>query len=124
MLRQPVRAMSLASRGNPLCVAKGVRRLATGVALCVVLCALAPTVQAAQPTPIAQSTGAQTGGDCFLGICDPATWLQDAVGRILTTVLGGLIGGMGSIPACAAGNRCRWGTRRSRRPVVSGRWPP
>src|SRR5438270_614729 len=31
-----------------------------------------PTVQAAQPTPIAQSTSSPTGGDCFLGICDPA----------------------------------------------------
>ena len=102
MLRQRVLAMFSASRANPPCVARGVWRPATGLALCVVLCVLAPTVQAAQPTPIAQSTGARTGGDCFLGICDPATWLQDAVGRILTNVLGGLIGGIGSIPGAIA----------------------
>src|SRR5436305_14077954 len=90
------------ARGQLLRVANGVPRLATGLALCVVLYSVAPTVEAAQAAPIAQSTGGPTGGDCFLGICDPATWLQEAVGRILANVLGGLIGGLGSIPGAIA----------------------
>src|SRR5438128_7588303 len=99
---QPARAMSSAG-GEPMPSTNRIPRLATGLALCVVLlCVMAPTVQAAQSTPIAQSAGAPTGGDCFLGICDPATWLQDAVGRILTNVLGGLIGGIGGIPGAIA----------------------
>ena len=72
-------------RRQPLRLANPIPRLATGIALCVVLCVVAPTVHAAQPTPIAQSTGAQTGGDCFLGICDPGVWLQDAVNRLYSS---------------------------------------
>src|SRR5207302_6205405 len=64
--------------------------LASGLALCLLVFAIAPSVQAASPTPIAQPAGGPSGGDCFLGICDPGAWLQDAVGRILTNVLGGL----------------------------------
>src|SRR5262245_46314492 len=84
---------------RPALLAIPVARLATGFVLCLVLCVAAPVVQAA---PSAQTTGGASCGDCFLGICDPATWLQDAVGRILTNVLGGLITGMGSIPGAIA----------------------
>ena len=53
---------------------------------------------AAQPAPVPPSSG-----DCFLGICgDPGAWLQDAVARILTNVVGGLITGIGSIPGAVA----------------------
>jgi hypothetical protein len=38
----------------------------------------------------------------LLGICDPGTWLQDAVARIVTNVLGGLISGLGSVPGAVA----------------------
>ena len=76
--------------------------LASGLALCLLVFAIVPSVQAAPPTPIAQAAGGPSGGDCFLGICDPSAWLQDAVGRILTNVLGGLISGLGSIPGAIA----------------------
>jgi hypothetical protein len=62
---------------------------ASGFALCLLVFAIVPSVQAASPTPIAQAAGGPSGGDCFRGICDPGAWLQDAVGRILTNVLGG-----------------------------------
>src|SRR6202022_88334 len=74
--------------------------LVPGVALCVLFSVIAPTVQAAPL--MAQATGGPSAGDCFLGICDPGAWLQDAVGRILTNVLGGLISGLGSIPGAIA----------------------
>src|SRR5262245_56936259 len=94
---------SLAARSSagtrPARLANPVARLATGFVLCLVLCVAPPAVQAA---PSAQTSGGASGGDCFLGICDPATWLEDAVGRILTNVLGGLIGGLGSIPGAIA----------------------
>src|SRR5437764_2200690 len=89
-------------RGQPLRLTTRIPAVATAFAVFAVLSIATPTVQAAEPTPIAQSAGAPTGGDCFLGICDPSTWLQDAVGRILTNVLGGLIGGIGSIPGAIA----------------------
>jgi hypothetical protein len=98
---QPAHVMG-SNRGQPLRRTHRIRAVATAFAVFAVLSIATPTVQAAQPTPIAQSTGGPTGGDCFLGICDPATWLQDAVGRILTNVLGGLIGGIGSIPGAIA----------------------
>src|SRR5438876_11947095 len=56
----------------------------------------------ASRTRVAQAAGGPPAGDCFLGICDPGAWLQDAVGRILTSVLGGLISGLGSIPGAIA----------------------
>jgi hypothetical protein len=89
-------------RCQPLRLTIRIRAVATAFAVFAVLSIATPTAQAAQPTPIAQSASGPTGGDCFLGICDPATWLQDAVGRILTNVLGGLIGGLGSIPGAIA----------------------
>ena len=102
MCTKQIAAATQSARAQTRHYAKRIRRLATGFALCAALCVVTPTVQAAQPTTIAQSTGAPTPGDCFLGICDPAAWLQDAVGRILTNVLGGLIGGIGSIPGAIA----------------------
>lgn len=64
---------------------------------------ISPAVAYAAPwAPLAQSTGSPAGGDCFLGICDPAQWLQDAVGRIVTNFVGGLISGIGSIPGTIA----------------------
>jgi hypothetical protein len=72
------------------------------LALALILVAMAaPAVQAAQPAPPQPANGVG-GGDCFLGICDPSTWLQDAVGRILTNTLGGLITGLGGIPGAVA----------------------
>jgi hypothetical protein len=78
--------------------------VAAAFLVCFVFTALAPApvAQAAPSMPLAQSAGGPSAGDCFLGICDPSAWLQDAVGRILTNVLGGLISGLGSIPGSIA----------------------
>src|ERR671922_274109 len=73
----PTLAMSSVG-GRPPHLTSPVRRLASALALCAAMCVIAPTVQAA---PLAQSTGAPSGGDCFLG---------------------GLIGGLGSIPGAIA----------------------
>jgi hypothetical protein len=39
--------------------------------------------------------GTGSGGDCFLGICDPGAWLRNVVGQIVAGFLGGLISGIG-----------------------------
>jgi hypothetical protein len=39
--------------------------------------------------------GSGSGGECFLGICDPGAWLRDVVGQIVAGFLGGLISGIG-----------------------------
>jgi hypothetical protein len=64
---------------------------------------LVASVAAANPLPaLAQSaTGGSGGGGCFLGvICeDPRTWLQDAVGQIVSSFVGGLVSGFGGVIA-------------------------
>ena len=63
---------------------------------------LASPALAAPGAPLAQAGVGPAGGDCFLGICDPAAWLRDQVSHILTDVLGGLITGLGGIPGAIA----------------------
>src|SRR5262249_34389441 len=60
-----------------------------GIAVLVIALAT-PAAALAQSGP-----GTGSGGDCFLGICDPAAWLRDVVGQIVAGFLGGLISGIG-----------------------------
>src|SRR5713226_6397369 len=68
-------------------------------AAALILVLLVASVAAANPLPaLAQSaTGGGGGGGCFLGvICeDPRTWLQDTVGQIMSSFVGGLVSGFG-----------------------------
>jgi hypothetical protein len=65
--------------------------ITAAVSIAILALALAtPAAALAQSSP---PTG--TGGDCFLGICDPGAWLRDVVGQIVAGFLGGLISGIG-----------------------------
>ncbi len=73
--------------------------LVRSLAPVLMLVLLVASVAAANPLPaLAQSaTGGSGGGGCFLGvICeDPRTWLQDTVGQIMSSFVGGLVSGFG-----------------------------
>src|SRR5260370_27950116 len=73
--------------------------LVRSLAPALMLVLVAASVAGANPLPaLAQSAaGGSGGGGCFLGvICeDPRTWLQDTVGQIMSSFVGGLVSGFG-----------------------------
>jgi hypothetical protein len=56
------------------------------------LLALAPPA-----TALAQTDPGGSGGGCFLGICDPGSWLRDLIPHVISDFLSGLITGLGNL---------------------------
>jgi len=61
--------------------------------MAVLLVLVNPATALAQTDP----RGTSSGGGCFLGICDPGSWLRDLVPSINGDCLGGLITGLGNL---------------------------
>ena len=63
------------------------------VVVAILLALVNPATALAQTDP----GGASAGGGCFLGICDPGSWLRDLIPNIIGDFLSGLITGLGNL---------------------------